>query len=48
MKKDKQWSKPNVKPEVGRIINRIAADKDVYVYELIEEVFRKEFPTYFN
>lgn len=43
----KKWAKPNVTPETGKALKKIAVDQDKYVYELIEEVFREKYPEYF-
>jgi len=45
---EKKWAKPNVKPEVGRALKKIALDNEMYVYELIEDMARKEYPGYFR
>lgn len=44
----KKWAKPNVTPETGKALKRIALDQDKFVYELIEDVFRERFPEYFK
>jgi hypothetical protein len=45
---DRKFTKASIKTPTDQIINRISADKNVYVYELIEEVFKKVYPQYFQ
>jgi hypothetical protein len=47
-KEPKKWAKPNVTPSTARIIKKIALDENLYVYQLIDEVFRKAYPEYFR
>lgn len=44
----KKWAKLNVTPETRKALKRIALDEEKYVYEVIEETLRKEFPKYFR
>ena len=48
MATNKKWAKPNIEPETARIIKKIALDENLYVYQLIDEVFRKTYPEYFR
>lgn len=43
----KKWAKPNIDPMTARVIKRIAADEGVYIYQLIDRVFREKYPDYF-
>lgn len=45
---ERRFTKASIKTPVDKIINRISADNDMYVYQLIEEVFKKEYPQYFQ
>lgn len=47
-KEPKKWAKPNVTPSTARIMKRIALDQNLYVYQLIDEVFKEKFPEYFK
>lgn len=45
---DRKFTKASIKSPTDKIINRISADNDMYVYELIDEVFKKVYPEYFQ
>jgi hypothetical protein len=44
----KKYTKANVKPEIGQVIDIIAANEGIYVYNVIEQAIRHTYPTYFN
>ena len=43
----KKYAKINVNPETARIIKRIAAEKNIYVYELIDEMVKEKYLEWF-
>jgi hypothetical protein len=45
---DDKFTKANVTKDTARIINRVAADEDKYIYTIIEEAIRKVHPEYFK
>ena len=46
--KPKKWAKPNIDPETAHIIKKIAVDEKLYIYQLIDKVFREKYPEYFK
>lgn len=44
----KKWAKPNVKPETLHMLKRIAVDENIYIYQLIDEMMRTQYPSYFR
>jgi hypothetical protein len=47
-KESKKWAKLNVEPNILKIIKKIAIDENLKIYQLIEKVFREEYPDYFK
>lgn len=45
---NEKFTRANVTRVTDRIINRIAADEDKYVYQIIEEAIQKGHPEYFK
>jgi hypothetical protein len=45
---DDKFAKVNATKDTARIINRVAADEDKYIYTIIEEAMRKVHPEYFK
>ncbi|HEY3361480.1 MAG TPA: hypothetical protein VGK06_06515 [Methanosarcina sp.] len=43
----KKWAKPNVRPETLHMLKKIAVDENLYIYQLIDEMMRKQYPSYF-
>ena len=44
----KTWSKLSVTKGLQIIVNRIAADKHKFVYDVTEKVFKETYPNYFK
>jgi len=44
----KKWAKPNIDPETAHIIKKIAVDEGIFIYQLIDKVFRERYPEYFQ
>lgn len=44
----KKWAKPNIDPETAHTIKKIAVDEKLYIYQLIDKVFREKYPDYFK
>lgn len=48
-KKDpKKWAKINIEPEYLDPIKKIAVDENLYVYQLIADIFKSKYPEYFR
>jgi hypothetical protein len=47
-KEQKTWRKANLTPEFAKILKRIALDNDTYMYLIIENAVKKQFPQYFK
>jgi len=45
---DDKFTKANVTKDTIKIINKIAAEEDKYIYTIIEEAIRKVHPEYFK
>jgi len=43
-----EFTKATVSRRVNKILNRIALDEEVYVYQLIEKMAREKYPEYFR
>ncbi|MDD4377768.1 MAG: hypothetical protein PHH48_06505 [Eubacteriales bacterium] len=48
MPSEKKWYKPNVPPEMERVLKQIALDEGKYIYEVIEDTIRDKYPSYFQ
>ena len=46
-KKD-EFTKATVRRKVNKILNKIALDEEVYVYQLIEDMAKEKYPEYFR
>jgi hypothetical protein len=42
-----KYTKVNATQSSNQVLNIIAAERRMYVYEVLDEVLRKEFPEYF-
>ena len=47
-KSPKVWSKTNLTPAKVKILKRIAADNDTYIYKIIENTVEEKYPQYFE
>lgn len=47
-KEPKKWAKLNIEPEYLQPIKQIAVDENLYVYQLIADIFREKYPGYFR
>jgi chaperonin GroEL (HSP60 family) len=45
---DDKFAKANVTKDTIKIINKIAAEEDKYIYQIIGEAIRKVHPEYFK
>jgi hypothetical protein len=43
----KKYTKANVKPEIGQMIDIIAAKEGKFVYNVVEDAIRQTYPKYF-
>jgi hypothetical protein len=43
----KKYTKANVKPEIGQMIDIIAATEGKFVYNVVEDAIRQTYPQYF-
>jgi len=48
MNSDKRYVKSNVTPESNKVLRLLAAERGQYIYEVVDDVLRKEFPEYFE
>jgi hypothetical protein len=44
----KEITKVNVPKDIKRVIRRIAADKEQFEYQIVEEAIREKHPEYFK
>ena len=44
----KVWAKTNLTPSTVKILRRIAADHDTYIYKVIESTIKEKYPEYFK
>jgi beta-glucosidase/6-phospho-beta-glucosidase/beta-galactosidase len=43
-----KYTKVNATPQACQVLNILAAERKLYVYEILDEVLRKEYPEYFE
>jgi hypothetical protein len=43
-----EFTKATVRRKVNKILNRIALEEDIYVYQLIENMAKEKYPDYFR
>jgi beta-glucosidase/6-phospho-beta-glucosidase/beta-galactosidase len=43
-----KYTKVNATPQACQVLNILAAERKFYVYEILDEVLRKEYPEYFE
>ena len=43
-----EFTKATVRRTVNKVLNRIALDKETYVYQLIEDAVKEKYPEYFK
>lgn len=48
MAEAKKWAKPNVTPSTAKVIKLIALETGKFGYEVIDEVFMRACPEYFE
>jgi hypothetical protein len=48
VKKVLRWSKLNVTPSTAKVVKQIALDTDRFGYEVIDDVFMRACPEYFE
>lgn len=48
MQTDVKYIKTNVTPASNRVLKLLSAERGQYIYEVIEDVLRKDFPEYFR
>ena len=48
MQPDAKYIKTNVTPVSNRVLKLLSAERGQYIYEVIEEELRKDFPEYFE
>ncbi|MDD4588920.1 MAG: hypothetical protein PHG06_00625 [Parabacteroides sp.] len=41
-------TKATIRRETKKVLNRIVADEDKYEYQLIEDLLREKYPSYFR
>jgi hypothetical protein len=48
MHSDNKYVKANVTPASNRVLKLLAAEQGKYIYEVIDDVLKKEYPEYFK
>lgn len=48
MKANSKYVKANATIESNQVLNIVAAERRMYVYEVLDEVLREKFPDYFR
>lgn len=43
-----KYVKANATPEANQVLNIVAAERKMYVYEVLDEVLREKYPSYFR
>jgi hypothetical protein len=43
-----KYVKANATPESNQVLNIVAAERKMYVYEVLDEVLREKYPEYFR
>lgn len=43
-----KYVKSNVTPESNKVLKVLAAEQGKYIYEIIDEVMREKYPSYFR
>jgi hypothetical protein len=43
-----KYTKVNATPDSNQVLNIVAAERKMYVYEVLDEVLREKFPDYFR
>jgi len=46
-KTESKYTKVNATPQSCQVLNMLAAEKRLYVYEVLDEFLRERFPEYF-
>ena len=44
----KIWAKVNMTPATVKILKRIALDRDLYIYQILDEMVKEKYPKYFE
>ena len=47
-KTESKYTKVNATPQCCQVLNMLAAEKRLYVYEVLDEVLREKFPDHFK
>jgi hypothetical protein len=47
-KEKKKWAKLNIEPNLLKIIKKVAIDENLKIYQLIDKMFRENYPSYFK
>jgi hypothetical protein len=48
MPTDPRYTKANVTPESAHVLKMLAAEKRKYIYEIVDEILRQDYPNYFH
>lgn len=43
-----EFTKANIRKETKKVLNRIVADQDKFEYEVLEELLKEKYPSYFR
>jgi hypothetical protein len=45
---DPRYTKANVSPKAAQVLKILAAEQNKYIYEVVDEILKKEYPKYFR
>lgn len=44
----KTWTKVNMTPATAKVLKRVALDREVYIYQILDEMVKEKYPNYFD
>jgi hypothetical protein len=47
MSTDPRYTKANVSHKAAQVLKIIAAEQNKYIYEVVDEILKKDYPSYF-
>ena len=46
--KPKTWAKVNMTPATAKVLKRVALDRELYIYQILDEMVKEKYPKYFD
>lgn len=43
----KTWTKVNMTPATAKVLKRVALDRELYIYQILDELVQEKYPNYF-